>query len=187
MGGGEENPQTSLAAISKMVRNYLTYYREDYIKDYIKDHKASEDTEELVEKATDLLISSMMKEVWDLNKDRVIEELEKNNDRILQEEKDKLKKNHDENEKIGGFKNIMMLLGDGIVIAFLIGIVVNQLTEIILKVKEAIYKTSGIPVWATTISIIILIVFIILIIIFKRFMDRFGDVIRLLVNKKVNK
>lgn len=187
MGCGEENPQTSLGAISKMVRKYLTYYREDYIKDYINNHKVSEDTKELVEKETDLLIGSMMKEVWDLNKDRVIEELEKNNKKVLQQEKDKLNKNHEENEKIDGFKNIMVLLADGIVVAFFIGIGVNQATEIISKVKEAIFKSTGIPVWFTTLSIIVLIIFVIIIIIFKRFMDKFGDVIKLLLNRKTDK
>ena len=93
----EENPQTSLAAISKMVREYLTFYRENYIKDYIKEYENLEDTKKLVEKESDLLINSMMKEVWDLNKDIIIEELEKNNERIVQEEKYKLKKSHEEN------------------------------------------------------------------------------------------
>lgn len=183
----EENPQTSLAAISKMVREYLTFYRENYIKDYIKEYEILEDTKELVEKETDLLISSMMKEVWDLNKDKITEELQKNNEKILEQERDNLKKSHEENEKIDGFKNIMALLADGIVIAFLIGIVVNQATEIILKVKEAIFKSASIPVWITTSIIIVLTVFVIIIIIVKRFMDRFGDVIKSLLNRKLNK
>lgn len=137
------------------------------------------------EETANLLMDHLFVEVWDLNKERISEEKEKEyNDKLKNIEKhysEKLLKakkdleNESEKQKtLTNFKSTMTLIIEGIIIASVVGIIVNQITELLEILKLTIFKFCGLPIWITTLSIIAIGIVSIIIILIKKFLNKFG-------------
>ena len=167
--------------VIEVVQKSLTkYIASGYGK--LKEDEITDDMKKDAEGYAQLIMDDLMKEIWRLNSNRITSELEEKNEKVMKEKIKLLEQDHKKSEQLSQFKNMMSLLVEGIIIALVVGIIVNQFTELLTEIKVGIYNAMQVEVWISTIVIIAVCLIVILFIMIKRFLDKFGELLN-----KINK
>ena len=148
----------AIEVLPKMVDKYFEKVPDDQ-KNYIIDN----------------FIEKLYIEIWNLNKKQLTEEIDKKYEGNFQEQVDKLKNENDKKCKKCSLQRVREFLFNGILIGFLVGIGVNQITELIGILKEVIKKSFNVSISISTLIIVILFILILIVFIEGYIVDKLND------------
>ncbi|QEH69141.1 hypothetical protein [Cellulosilyticum sp. WCF-2] len=139
--------------------------------------------EPLAKNQKNLLIKALKDEQYMLNERIITKKIELEKQKELEQLKRVYEKECKEKEQLNSFDSMRKILFEGIIVAALVGLAINQATELIFDFKELINQTIKLPVWIITILIIVVIILILICIIGKYFIDKFCELYNLINNK----
>lgn len=161
------NTRSNKKKVSTLVRKYI----------YDGIHEEGKDPD-ISEQYTDMIVEHLYKEIWEMNRQRIENDLNEKYENDVKEEKDRLEKEYKSKERTRNLKSFGTLLFDGIIVATLVGLLINQVTEIILIIKEALGLSIKMPMIASTIFFIVIIVVALMFILGKHLVDGFGEIVK---------
>ncbi|MCC0785018.1 hypothetical protein IR152_18595 [Clostridioides sp. ES-S-0108-01] len=121
---------------------------------------------------TDLMMQSLNESIGEIKKKEILKQLEDENALKLETLEKELINKYENKEKQNYIKNLASFLFDGIIIATLVGLIINQLTDVFSELKLGIQNSVHIPTCVTSIIIIILLVIFLALILAKHFLDK---------------
>lgn len=121
---------------------------------------------------TDLMMQSLNESIGEIKKKEILKQLEDENALKLETLEKELISKYENKEKQNYIKNLASFLFDGIIIATLVGLIINQLTDVFSELKLGIQNSVHIPTCVTSIIIIILLVIFLALILAKHFLDK---------------
>lgn len=142
------------------------------LKEYFISKNHSEDE---ADNQVNLIYQGLCKEVWDMNKKRITEELEEENKKKIAVIEEELKNEYKKKDNMTSFHKMIGLLFEGVFVAALVGLGVNQITDLLGIFKKSIFDSSKIEIWLSTTIIIIIILAILLCLIGKYFVDKIKE------------
>lgn len=142
------------------------------LKEYfiIKKH-----SEEEADNQADVIYQNLCKEIWDINKKRITEELEDENKKKIATLEDELKKEYRKKGNMASFEKMMGLLFEGIFVAVLVGLGVNQITDLFSILKKSLLNSCKVQIWVSTTIIVTVILIILVCLIGKYFVDKIRE------------
>lgn len=142
------------------------------LKEYFigKSHSESE-----ADNQVDLIYQGLCKEIWDINKKRITEELEEENKIKIITLEEELKKEYKKKDNMRSYKKMIGLLFEGVFVAALVGLGVNQITDLIGIFKKSLFDSNKVEIWLSTTIIIIIITIILMCLIGKYFVDKIRE------------
>ncbi|CEQ20885.1 hypothetical protein [Paraclostridium sordellii] len=128
--------------------------------------------EEDIKCNTDLIMEQLYKEIWDMNRENIENELENKKNKEIEEYKSRLEKEYKAKERQSYVKNFSGLLFEGIIVATLVGLGINQITEIIGTIKNSLKSHYGLPVEVSALIVIFFLLVGLALVIGKNFIDK---------------
>lgn len=144
-----------------MENNLLGKIVDTHVDDYYKNHSMDEEEKrEYKRQLKQLIINKIENDVCDNKKEEIekfsqrqkiklIEEAEKEKKRIIEEGRREIEKS----KMIQAIEKAKTLLRDGIIVAFIVGLLVNQVTELILPMKKGVSTAIGLHEIVITIGL----------------------------------
>lgn len=128
------------------------------------------------EQYTDMFMEKLYIEVWEMNRKRIENELQEECRVWKEREQERLEKEYILKETTQSLKNFQNILFEGIVVATLVGLIINQVTELILSIKQSLQTSSNISIYTSTIVCIILMLLPLIFILGKHFVDSINKI-----------
>lgn len=148
------------------------------------DKKSDSKDSEFKEKLKEMFLDDIKKEIIFLEKDRILSDTQKEKERLINDgliERQRIiddgNKEVEKSKAVYAIDKAQSLFRDGIIVAFIIGILVNQCTDLITPLKELISKSSKINIVIITFIIVVAMFFIINNIIKIHYFDKIKDYI----------
>lgn len=151
--------------VSALVRKYV----------YEGIHNVDKDPD-MSEQHTDMIMEKLYKDIWEMNSQRIEAELYEKYESKVKEEQNRLENEYKSKERTRSLKSLGTLLFDGIIIATLVGLLINQVSEIILIIKESLELSISMSMIASTMLFIGIIIVALIFTLGKHFVDGFSEI-----------
>lgn len=162
---------------------------DDILDVYTKEKKINDEEVKKIVKSK--LFDDIKKEVKSLEGTNLIRQAEEEKKRILIEaevEKQRIiedgKREIEKSKAMYAIEKAKALFKEGVIVAFIVGVLVNQVTDLITPFKELLHNGGKIPVVIITVGIVIVITFLIDRMLKKYYFDKISEWIS---NKEVKK